>query len=220
MTDCRRCEKYNGCKRRGDNERVPYFEYYRRPHSVPYSGSRHRARRRDARRGLESLSLRGNICEKEDRDCVTEGDVREVRRFADMMLVYLVVNKLTSSQKLLLYAIFTTKDTSPTTIYACYNRPISGGMNGFILTPKWLSILAQELELLGFVDIHREGRVRGRGTDFTIKPSRSIDRKYTVENVNFDDRVNRRKRTLHKKSRRVRSHFEIGSMGVNWLKCY
>ena len=93
-----------------------------------------------------------------------------------MMLVYRAVNKLTSSQKLLLYAIFTTKDTSPTTIYGCYNRLISDGMNGSKLTTKWLSILAQELELLGFVDIHRKGRGRGRGTDFTIQPSGSIDR--------------------------------------------
>ena len=46
-----------------------------------------------------------------------------------MMLVYHAVNKLTSSQKLLLYAIFTTKDTSPT-IYSCFNRLISDGMNG------------------------------------------------------------------------------------------
>jgi len=100
-----------------------------------------------------------------------------------MMLVYRAVNKLTSSQKLLLYAIFTTKDTSPTTIYACYNRLISDGMNGSKLTTKWLSILAQELELLAFVDIHRKGRGRGRGTDFTIQPSGSIDRKYMVETL-------------------------------------
>ncbi len=99
-----------------------------------------------------------------------------------MMLVYRAVNKLTSSQKLLLYAIYTTKDTSPTTIYTCYNRLISDGMNGSKLT-RWLSILAQELELLGFVDIHRKGRGRGRGTDFTIQPSGSIDRKYMVETL-------------------------------------
>jgi hypothetical protein len=34
-------------------------------------------------------------------------------------------------------------------------------MNGSKLTTKWLSILAQELELLGFVDIHRKGRGAG-----------------------------------------------------------
>jgi len=137
----------------------------------------------DARYGLDLLSLCGNICEEEDRDHVTEADVRQAQRLADMMLVYRAVNKLTSSQKLLLYAIFTTKDTSPTTIYACYNRLISDGMNGSKLTTKWLSILAQELELLGFVDIFRKGRGRGRGTDFTIQPSGSIDRKYMVDTL-------------------------------------
>jgi hypothetical protein len=56
-------------------------------------------------------------------------------------------------------------------------------MNGLKLTTKWLSILVQELELLGFVDIHRRGRGRGRGTGFTIQPSESIDRKYMVETL-------------------------------------
>jgi cell division control protein 6 len=135
----------------------------------------------DARYGLDLLSLCGRICEEEDRDRITEEDVRQAQRLADMMLVYRAVSKLTSSQKLLLYAIYTTKDTSPTTIYGCYNRLISDGMNGSKLTTKWPSILAQELELLGFVDIHRKGR--GRGTDFTIQPSGSIDRKYMVETL-------------------------------------
>jgi Cdc6-like AAA superfamily ATPase len=70
----------------------------------------------DARYGLDLLSLCVNICEEEDRDHVTEEDVRQAQRIADMMLVYRAVNKLTSSQKLLLYAIFTTKDTSPTRV--------------------------------------------------------------------------------------------------------
>ena len=107
--------------------------------------------------------------------------MRQAQRLADMMLVHGAVSKLTNGQKLLLYAIYTTKDTSPTTIYACYNKLISDGMNGSKLTTKWLSILAQELELLGFVDIHRKGRGRGRGTDFTIQQSGSIDRKYMVD---------------------------------------
>jgi len=59
------------------------------------------------------------------RDHVTEEDVRQAQRLANMMPVYRAVNKLTSSQKLLLYAIFTTKDTSPTTIFECYNKLIS-----------------------------------------------------------------------------------------------
>ena len=100
-----------------------------------------------------------------------------------MMLAYRAVSELTSSQKLLLYAIYTTKDTSPTSIYGCCNRLISDGMNGSKLTTKWLSILAQELELLGFIDIHRKGRGPGRGTDFTIQPPGSIDRKYMVETL-------------------------------------
>jgi len=72
---------------------------------------------------------------------------------------------------------------SPKTIYACYNRLISDGMNGSKLTTKWLSILAKESELLGFGDIHRKGRGRGRGTDFAIQPSGSIDRKYMVDTL-------------------------------------
>jgi cell division control protein 6 len=122
----------------------------------------------DARYGLDLRSLCGRICEEEDRDRVTEDDVRQAQRLADMMLVCRAVSKLTSSQKLLLYAIYATKETSPTTIYAYYNGLISDGMNGSKLTTKWLSILAQELELLGFVGIHRKGRGRWRGTDFTI----------------------------------------------------
>jgi hypothetical protein len=54
-------------------------------------------------------------------------------------------------------------------------------MNGSKLTTKWLSILAQELELLGLVDIYRKGR--GKGAKFTIQPSGSIDRKYIVETL-------------------------------------
>lgn len=99
----------------------------------------------DARYGLDLLSLCGCICEEEDREHITEDDVRQAQRLADMMPVYRAVSKLTRSQKLLLYAIYTTKDTSPTTIYACYNKLISDGMNGSKLTTKWLSILAQEL---------------------------------------------------------------------------
>jgi len=54
-------------------------------------------------------------------------------------------------------------------------------MDGLKLTTKWLIDIAQALELLGFVDIHRRGR--GRGTDFTIQPSGSIGRKYMVETL-------------------------------------
>jgi Cdc6-like AAA superfamily ATPase len=103
----------------------------------------------DARYGLDLLSLCGRICEEEGRDRITEDDVRQAQRLADMMLVYRAVSELTSSQKLLLYAIYMTKDMSPTTIYGGYNRLISNGMNGSKLTTRWLSILAQELELLG-----------------------------------------------------------------------
>jgi len=137
----------------------------------------------DARYGLDLLSLCGRICEEEDRDRITEDDVRQAQRLADMMLVYRAVSKLTSSQKLLPYAIYTTKDTSPTTIYGRDNRLTSDGMNASKLTTKWLSILAQELELLGFVDIHRKGRGRVCGTDFTVQPSGSIDLKYVVETL-------------------------------------
>ena len=153
------------------------------PEVVPLICAAAASKKGDARYGLDLLSLCGNIAEEEDRDHITENDVRQAQRLGDMMLVYRAVNKLTSSQKLLLYAIYTTKDTSPTTIYACYNRLIGDGMNGSKLTTKWLSILAQELELLGFVDIYRKGRGRGRGTDFTIQPSGSIDRKYMVETL-------------------------------------
>ena len=137
----------------------------------------------DARYGLDLLSLCGRICEEEDRDRITEDDVRQAQRLADMMLEYLAVSKLTSSQKLPLYAIYTTRIRRRPRSTACYDRLISDGMNGSKLTTKWLSILAQELELLGFVDIHRKGRGRGRGTDFTVQPSGSIDRKYMVETL-------------------------------------
>jgi hypothetical protein len=56
-------------------------------------------------------------------------------------------------------------------------------MNGSKLTTKWLSILAQELELLGFVDIYLKGHGRGKGAKFTIQPSGSIDPKYVVETL-------------------------------------
>jgi hypothetical protein len=54
-------------------------------------------------------------------------------------------------------------------------------INELKLKTKWLSILTQELELPRFVDIYRKGR--GQGTDFTIQPSGSIDRKYKVETL-------------------------------------
>ena len=120
------------------------------------------------------FSLCSNIEEEEDRGRITESDVHQAQRLADMMLVYRAVNKLTSSHKLLLYAIYTTQNTSPTAIYWCCNKLISEGMNGSKLTNKWLSILAPELESLGFVDIFRKGRGRGKGADFTIPPSRSV----------------------------------------------
>jgi hypothetical protein len=47
----------------------------------------------------------------------------------------------------------------------------------------WQSILAQELALQGFVDIHRRGRGRGRRTDFTIQLSGYIDRKYMIDTL-------------------------------------
>ena len=121
----------------------------------------------DARYRLDSLSLCGNIAEEEGR--ITESDVRQAQRLAGMVLVYCAVNKLTSSQKLLLYTIYTTQDTSPTAIYGCHSKLISEGMNGSKLTNKWLSILAPELESLGFVDIFRKGRGRGKGADFTFR---------------------------------------------------
>jgi hypothetical protein len=42
----------------------------------------------DARYALDLLSLCGRICEEEDRNHVTENDVRQAQRLADMMRVY------------------------------------------------------------------------------------------------------------------------------------
>ena len=42
----------------------------------------------DARYGLDLLSLCGRICEEEGRDRITEDDVRQAQRLADMMRVY------------------------------------------------------------------------------------------------------------------------------------
>ncbi len=55
-----------------------------------------------------AIALR-SICEEEDRDRIREDDVRQAQRLADMMLVYRAASKLTSSQKLPLYAIYTTR---------------------------------------------------------------------------------------------------------------
>jgi len=41
----------------------------------------------------------------------------------------------------------------------------------------------EELEVLGFVDVHRKGRGRARGTDFTIQPSGSIDRTHMIDTL-------------------------------------
>jgi Cdc6-like AAA superfamily ATPase len=63
--------------------------------------------------GIDDLfSLCSNIEEEEDRGRITESDVHRAQRLADMMLVYRAVNKLTSSHKLLLYAIYTTQNAS------------------------------------------------------------------------------------------------------------
>jgi hypothetical protein len=42
--DCGRCVKLVGCKLRGDNERVPYCEYYRRPRRVALDVPRYPAK--------------------------------------------------------------------------------------------------------------------------------------------------------------------------------
>jgi hypothetical protein len=39
MMDCRRCVKFVGCKLRGDDERISYCEYYRRPAAWQIDGS-------------------------------------------------------------------------------------------------------------------------------------------------------------------------------------
>ena len=46
---------------------------------------------------------------------------------------------------------------------------------------KTLSELIAELELYGFVEAERKGRGRGRGVDFYISPTGSVERKVLLD---------------------------------------
>ena len=69
---------------------------------------------------------------------------------------------------------------------AQYNIPVAAEVRKRLsdreqVSHKTLSVLVAELELCGFVEVERKGRGRGRGVDFYISLTNSIERKVLLD---------------------------------------
>jgi CDC6, C terminal. len=71
-------------------------------------------------------------------------------------------------------------ETVPTEVYREFNN-IMRLRGREQVSHKTLSALIAELELYGYVGVERKGRGRGRGVDFYIYPTDSVERKALLD---------------------------------------
>ncbi|MGA2884780.1 MAG: hypothetical protein ABSE80_06480 [Halobacteriota archaeon] len=134
----------------------------------------------DARYALDLLST-ADLCEEDGRTTVTEDDVRRAERLAEVSLLRREVVRLSPHQKVLLESVYSKEEKqSPTEVYREFNNimRLSGREQ---VSHKTLSVLVAELELSGLVEVERKGRCRGRGVDFYIYPTGSVERKALLD---------------------------------------
>lgn len=149
---------------------------------VPLCAALAAQRNGDARYALDLISFATDVCIRSGRDRVTENDVRFAKDEVEVEFIRRSIERLSESQKILLYCILTSKDTTPTGIYKLYNETVlKFGTN--TLTHRWLSELGRELELFGLVEIKRKGRGKGKGVDWLYYPPSTIDKEIMLEAI-------------------------------------
>ena len=118
---------------------------------------------------------------KKGRTTVIEDDARCVERLAEVSLIRREVVRVSPHQKVLLECVYSKGERqSPTEIYRAFNNfmRLTGREQ---VSHKTLSELVAELELYSFVEVERKGGGRGRGVDFYISPTVSVERKVLLD---------------------------------------
>lgn len=147
---------------------------------IPLCAALAARRNGDARYALDLLSFSADICIRDKRVNVTESDVMVAKDEVEIEFIRRSIERLSESQKILLYSIFTAEYNSPTEVYKHYNK-IAKDLGVTPLTQRRLSDLLKELELLGLVEIERKGRGRGRGVGWALYPPSTIDREFIMK---------------------------------------
>ncbi|MBC7129176.1 MAG: AAA family ATPase [Thermoplasmatales archaeon] len=136
----------------------------------------------DARYALDLLSFAADIAIRNKQDKVTENDVRYAQDEVEVEFIRRSIAELRENQKLLLYAVLTSNEKTPTKIYKIYNN-LARQYGSNNLTQRRLSQLLRELELYGLVEIEIIGRGRGKGVRWLVTPSSTIDDDVMLEAI-------------------------------------
>ena len=129
----------------------------------------------DARYALNLLSVAADVAIRRGSEKVTEEDVRIAEGEIEREFIRQSIERLSESQRILLYCVLDKKDgESPTNIYHRFNL-VAKQIGAKALSQRRLSDLLKQLELLGFVDIIRRGRGRGKGVDWFVYPAFHYD---------------------------------------------
>ncbi|MBC7318138.1 AAA family ATPase [Candidatus Bipolaricaulota bacterium] len=136
----------------------------------------------DARYALDLLGFAADIAIRNKQDKITEENVRYAQDEVEVEFIRRSIAELRENQKLLLYAVLTSNEKTPTRIYRAYNKLARQyGINS--LTQRRLSQLLRELELYGLVEIEIIGRGRGKGVRWLVTPSSTIDDDVMLEAI-------------------------------------
>ena len=129
----------------------------------------------DARYALNLLSAAADVAIRRGSEEVTEEDVRIAEGEIEREFIRQSIERLSESQRILLYCVLDGGGCeSPTNIYRKFNY-VAKQIGARTLSQRRLSDLLKELEFLGFVDIVRKGRGRGKGVDWLIYPAMHYD---------------------------------------------
>jgi cell division control protein 6 len=129
----------------------------------------------DARYALNLLSAAADVAIRKGSEKVTEEDVRIAEGEIEKEFIRQSIERLSEGQRILLYCVLDSRDgESPTNIYRKFSSA-ARRMGAKTLSQRRLSDLLRQLELLGFVDIVRKGRGRGKGVDWLIYPAMHYD---------------------------------------------
>ncbi len=150
---------------------------------VPLCAALAAQRNGDARYALDLLSFAADIAIRQLKGVVSESDVRMATDEVEVEFIRRSIEQLRDNQKILLYAVMTSQGGTPTEIYRKYNKMAEEQFGGNALTQRRLSQLLRELELYGLVEIEVVGRGRGRGVNWHVVPSSSIDPDLMLEAI-------------------------------------
>jgi len=150
---------------------------------VPLCAALAAQRNGDARYALDLLSFSADIAIRQLKESVTESDVRIAIDEVEVEFIRRSIEQLRDNQKILLYAVMMSPGGTPTEIYRKYNQMAEEQFGSNRLTQRRLSQLLRELELYGLIEIEVVGRGRGKGVNWNVVPSPSIDSDLMLEAI-------------------------------------